>query len=218
MKETKKHWSHSWLQRPFANAEKIKNNYGQSDQDIFVLSLLNGLENGTYLELGAGWPEHISNTALLEREFNWSGISIDNLDDQKLLWQQANRTLSFINALTVDFSELLSGMPEVIDYLSVDCDDVSLDIVKRLPLDHYKFKVITFEHDCYADGPSAKYNSREFLINQGYQLVVNNISHIGISVDYEDWWCCPELIDPDRLEKHLSVDNSIKNYSDYLYK
>jgi hypothetical protein len=218
MKETKKHWCHSWLQRPFANAEKIKNNYSQSDQDIFVLSLLDGLENGTYLELGAGWPEHISNTALLEREFNWSGISIDNLDEQKLLWQQANRTLSFVNALTVDFSELLKSMPKTIDYLSVDCDDVSLDIIKRLPLDLYKFKVITFEHDCYADGPGLKHDSREFLINQGYQLVVNNISHMGISIDYEDWWCHSELIDPTRLQQHLSVDDSIKNYRNYLYK
>jgi hypothetical protein len=218
MKETKKPWDSSWLLRPFKNAEKIKHNYGQSDQDIFVLSLLDGLENGTYLELGAGWPEHISNTALLERQFNWSGISIDNLDEQKLSWQQAERTLSFVNALTVDFSKLLSDMPKVIDYLSVDCDDVSLDIVKRLPLDLYKFKVITFEHDCYVDGPKTKYESREFLTSQGYQLVVNNISQIGTAVDYEDWWCRPELVDPDRLHQHLNVNESIKNYRDYLYK
>jgi len=218
VKETKKYWCHSRLRRLFLNAEKIKHNYGQSDQDIFVLSLLDGLENGTYLELGAGWPEHISNTALLEREFNWSGLSLDNLDEQKSVWQQANRTLSFVNALTVNFSELLNSMPKVIDYLSVDCDDVSLDIVKRLPLDLYKFKVITFEHDCYVNGPKLKHDSREFLAGHGYQLIVDNISHIGHSVDYEDWWCYPNLIEPTRLQQHLSVDDSIKNYQDYLYK
>jgi len=218
MKQTKKQFNSSRLKRQFLNSDKINHNYAQSDQDIFVLSLLDGLSNGTYLELGAGWPEHISNTALLERNFGWSGISIDNLDEQKLAWQQAGRTLSFVNALTVDFSELLSDMPRVIDYLSVDCDNVSLDIVKRLPLDLYKFKVITFEHDCYVDGPNAKYESREFLNNQGYQLVVNNISQTGISVDYEDWWCRPELIDSDRLTQHLSVSESIKDYQKYLYK
>ena len=74
--------------------------------------MLDGLHKGTYLEIGAGWPEHISNTALLELQFGWHGVSLD----------------------------------------------------------------------------------------------------------YEDWWSHPDLVDADRLQLHHSVDDSIKDYQLYLYK
>jgi hypothetical protein len=51
----------------------------------------------------------------------------------------------------------------------------------------------------------------------GYQLVANNISHMGIAADYEDWWAHPDLVDPARLAQHQSVDDSIKDYQLYLY-
>ena len=67
---TKQPWDDKKLRRAFNYSNTITYNYGQSDQDIWVLSMLNGLHNGTYLEIGAGWPEHISNTALLELLFD----------------------------------------------------------------------------------------------------------------------------------------------------
>jgi hypothetical protein len=220
MKETKKQWDSTKLRRPFQHANKIDHNYAQSDQDIFVLSMLNGLCNGTYLEIGAGWPEHISNTALLERNFGWTGISIDYLDEHVADWAATNRTLTQTDALYIDYTKLMSNMPKTVDYLSVDCDpgEISLAILKRLPFDQYRFKIITFEHECYTEGPAVKLASREFLTSQGYQLVVSNVSHLGISVDYEDWWCHPDLVDVDRFQLHRSDDDSIKNYQTYFYK
>ncbi|MFN9908465.1 MAG: hypothetical protein ACK56F_20445, partial [bacterium] len=38
----------------FNNWQKITNSYSQVLQDIFILSMLNGKENGTYLEIGSG--------------------------------------------------------------------------------------------------------------------------------------------------------------------
>lgn len=220
-RETAKPWTPANLKREFNHSDKISHNYGQSDQDIFVLSMLDGLHNGTYLEIGAAWPDHISNTALLELQFGWTGISIDQVDDYPAQWEAMGRkTLIKANALAVNFEELLSTQPTVIDYLSVDCEPAATTfaILKRLPWHKYQFRVITFEHECYCEGPEIKMASRKFLTEQGYCLVADNISHNGISIDYEDWWVHPDLVDSKRLEAHLSVDGTIKNYACYLYK
>lgn len=219
--QTKRSWCDERLRRAFTGSSKITHNYGQSDQDIWVLSMLDGLHNGTYLEIGAGWPEHISNTALLELHFGWSGVSLDYQDVYPDMWLAAGRK-SFIkgNGQTVDFDQLLSNMPSVIDYFSIDCDPswVTFEILQRVPWTNYKFRLITFEHDCHAEGPTIKDASREFLWAQGYELVANNISHMGIACDYEDWWAHPDLVDTDRIRLHQSVDDSIKDYQRYLYK
>ena len=219
--ETKRPWSDEQLRRAFANSGTIAYNYSQSDQDIWVLSMLDGLHNGTYLDIGAGWPEHISNTALLELQFGWTGVSLDYQDVYPAMWAAAGRK-SFVkgNGQTVDFDQLLSHMPSVIDYFSIDCDPgwVTFEILQRVPWNQYKFRLITFEHDCHAEGPAIKDASREFLWAQGYELVASNISHIGIACDYEDWWAHPDLVDTDQIQLHRSADESIKDYQRYLYK
>jgi len=218
---TKQPWSDKQLLRSFAGSDTITYNYGQSDQDIWVLSMLDGLHKGTYLEIGAGWPEHISNTALLELQFGWHGVSLDYQDVYPEMWASVGRK-SFVkgNGQTVDFDQLLSNMPLTIDYFSIDCDPgwVTFEILQRVPFDQYKFRLITFEHDCHAEGPAIKDASRKFLWSLGYELVANNISHMGIACDYEDWWAHPDLVDAGRLSIHRSVDDSIKDYQNYLYK
>jgi hypothetical protein len=218
---TKQPWGDKQLLRSFAGSDTITYNYGQSDQDIWVLSMLDGLNKGTYLEIGAGWPEHISNTALLELQFGWHGVSLDYQDVYPEMWASVGRK-SFVkgNGQTVDFDQLLSNMPLTIDYFSIDCDPgwVTFEILQRVPFDQYKFRLITFEHDCHAEGPAIKDASRKFLWSLGYELVANNISHMGIACDYEDWWAHPDLVDAGRLSIHRSVDDSIKDYQNYLYK
>ena len=61
----------------FERCNKIENNYSQIYQDMFVLSMNNGTNSGTYLEIGAGDYKYGNNTYLLEYDFNWSGVSID---------------------------------------------------------------------------------------------------------------------------------------------
>ena len=65
------------LKTKFTGAENIENNWSQSMQDIFVMSMLNGKRNGVYVEIGADQPRVISNTYLLEKDFDWSGISFE---------------------------------------------------------------------------------------------------------------------------------------------
>ena len=44
---------HHRLRHQFSESEKIKKNWSQSMQDMFVLSMLDGKRNGVYVEIGA---------------------------------------------------------------------------------------------------------------------------------------------------------------------
>jgi hypothetical protein len=55
--------------------------HSQAGQDLFVISILQGKTNGYFLEIGAGHPVHSSNTFVLEKKFNFTGHSIDQVDE-----------------------------------------------------------------------------------------------------------------------------------------
>ena len=51
------------LRFKFSGSENIENNYSQSMQDMFVLSMLDGKKNGVYVEIGADKPRVINNSS-----------------------------------------------------------------------------------------------------------------------------------------------------------
>jgi len=51
--------------------------YSQIGQDLFVLFTLKNKKNGFFLEVGAGDGINLSNTYLLEKYYNWTGILIE---------------------------------------------------------------------------------------------------------------------------------------------
>lgn len=58
--------------------------------DIFTIALFQGKKNGTFLEIGAAHPRANSNTYMLEKHFEWSGIAID-IEDRHVMpnrWHQ----------------------------------------------------------------------------------------------------------------------------------
>ena len=61
--------------------DKVKTNFSQANQDLFVLEILDYKKNGSYLEIGANEPISISNTYLLENDFGWNGFSIEIRQD-----------------------------------------------------------------------------------------------------------------------------------------
>jgi hypothetical protein len=72
-----------WFRQPvdFDHSELLWNqSRSQAGQDLFVIAMLQGRRQGTWLEFGAGHPMRSNNTYLLEKRFEWSGISLDRVD------------------------------------------------------------------------------------------------------------------------------------------
>ena len=192
-------YQHSKLRYKFPGSQNIERNYSQVYQDLFILSMLDGKTNGTYLEIGSAAPEFGNNTKLLE-EFGWRGVGIE-WNKQLAESYAAARKNPVMNAdaLKLDYNEVCKyvAVDGVIDYLQLDCEPskATYDIMLRIPFDKYKFAVITYEHDDYVD-MSGKYRqlSRNFLKSKGYVLVVSDVSPDGIS-NFEDWWVHPDLVD-----------------------
>lgn len=190
------------LKQVFPGSKAIKQNYSQVFQDMFVISMFNGKKNGTWLELGCGDPYFRNNTALLEKAFDWSGISIDMNEKciQDFCASDRKNTKAICkNATEIDFSELLKDK-NYIDYLQVDIDpgSQSLAALKKFPFSNIQCGVITFEHDDYCDPnmdkkDSVKKQARKLLTDNGYVLWVENVSSNGLG-HFEDWYINPKII------------------------
>jgi hypothetical protein len=205
------------LKYKFKNSENLKINYSQCFQDIFILSILDGKRDGTYLEIGCADPLYGNNTALLEKEYGWTGISIDIDSQWSTKWEQQNRKCLIENALKINYSELLEN--NIIDYLQIDCDppSISFEVLQKIPFHTHKFRVITFEHDHYNDDTqSIKDKSRKYLQSFGYELVVSNVSPDDYS-NYEDWWVHPDLVDRKIINIMKATDDTIKKIDKYIY-
>ena len=206
------------LKFKFNNSHKIQKNYSQCYQDLFVLSVLNGKRDGTYLEIGCADPLYGNNTALLEKEFGWSGTSIDMDSQWDSLWEQQGRGGCLTaNALEVNYEEYLTDN-YIIDYLQVDCDPptISYEVLQKLPLHIYKFRVITFEHDWYNDEThSIRDKSRKYLKSFGYELVVPDVA-VNEYSSFEDWWVHPDLVDSSIVQL-LKSTKPINPANQYIY-
>ncbi len=213
------------LKHKFVDSEKVDQNYSEAYQDMFVLSMLNGKKKGTYLEIGSCRPFDGNNTALLETQFDWEGVSIDIEEGFVEQFKQERKNLCLKgDATTIDWLAILelNGFNKTIDYLQIDCDppNNSYKALKNIPFDEYTFKVITFEHDHYKqdkalDNNRVRERSRKFLRNKGYTLIANDISPFPGRI-FEDWWVKAELIDPDILKIMTSLDKEENVAEDYM--
>jgi hypothetical protein len=209
-----------WLLRPFPGLADIQINYSQLHQDMFVLSVLDGKRNGSYVEIGAAEPVFISNTFLLENLFGWKGFSIELSEQQASKHASARTNKCYcLDATKAEYDALItaSQLGSVIDYLSVDADPppVTLAALKAIPHDKYRFRVITFEHDLSSGGSAERDESRRFLSALGYRLVVNDVSWGDHVV--EDWWAHPDLTDAAILRQMTCVDHDIHEHDKYIY-
>jgi len=157
----------------------MKTSYSQMGQDLWVLSVLEGKHNGTFVDIGCATPFFLNNTALLETKYGWRGVAVDIspfggryhspsiyertdhpypkeiLDDPSLrTWDTRTNTKVYeSDALVFDYDECFSknNLPSVIDFLSIDLDppQTTFEVFQLLPHDKYKFRTIAFEHDSY---------------------------------------------------------------------
>lgn len=162
------------------------NYYSQAGQDRFAAELLLDSDNrkGIFLDIGCAGLS-ISNTLGLE-EIGWRGYLIDNSEEAKKDSSKRPSTFILADATKLDWSFL----PDQVDYLSLDIDEATLAVLKNLPFDQVKFKVITIEHDAYRFGDGPRSEMRKILSEKGYKLICEDVSNPW---PFEDWWVTPEL-------------------------
>jgi hypothetical protein len=212
------------LRFPFTGSDLLPAFSSQAGQDLFVLGVLNGKTNGTYLEIGSGPAVTLSNTYMLETQFGWRGAGVEISE----FWYNEHKSLprkhyiELGDATSIDYTSLLikAGITTTdIDYASVDCDppNNTFAALTRLPFDTHRFAVLTFEHDAYAWGDEYKQKSRDFLTSKGYELVVTNIKPTSDQGDFEDWWVHPGLVDPAVIERFKRTDDNPKLWHAYIF-
>ena len=200
---------HDKLKCKFLGSEDIIENHSQSMQDMFVLSVLNGKKKGTYVEIGADRPRVINNTWLLESMYDWEGVSFE-IDPIKVDYFNTIRQNKCIcqDATSFDYKSLFveRNYPKQIDYLQLDCDppQITLECLKKLPLDDYRFSIITFETDLYAGGHAVQKEQWEILCSLGYKRIAKNVKNEGNP--YEDWWIDPLVISENRYMPFMIDD------------
>ena len=213
---------HDRLRFKFHGSGLIEKNYSQAYQDMFVLAILNGKRNGTYLEIGAQEPFYQNNSALLETEFDWKGTSIEIRKDLcKMFAEQRKNQILCKDATKINYERLLDEMNigTDLDYLQVDCEPskTTFEILTAIPFEKYRFAVITYEHDHSVDITSSyRDKSRRFLKSYGYELVVKDVA-FNDEYTFEDWWVHPDLVNPDLVSQMKSVDTDVTNIVKYFF-
>ena len=187
-------WFHKDYQYLKVKPEGIKNlkrNYSQVWQDVFALVVNDAKVDGTFLEIGGAQPFIGNNTWLLEEGYNWKGLSIELDHDLCAMWEgeRPNTKLYEANALDFDYVKAVDdlGLPRHMDYLSFDLEppQVTLDTLKKFPLEKLHFNCITYEHDAYRQWGDI-YGHREIFNMHGYDLVGTNIRNGNCTM--EEWY------------------------------
>lgn len=211
------------LKYKFNGSEKIIENYSQAYQDMFVLTMLDGKRNGTYLEVGSGVAKTINNTYLLEKFFDWKGVSIDIQEIMKDSFTEHNRKNEIIihDALKLDYDKLFieRNFNKQIDYLQLDIEPQhnTLKCLNLIPFDKYRFSIITYETDLYCNTISKEESlknrdeSRRILLSHGYELILGNVCNLSTTDPFEDWYIDPNIIDKNilKLFKKSSEFNNV---------
>lgn len=174
----------------------MTNTYSQVKQDIFVLEKTNFKKNGTFVDIAAGHPIDINNTFLLEKEYQWNGVCVKLNPQWNELWK--SRTSQYFNcdAFSLNYEDIFTKLCKnnniknnTLDYLSLDLEPASLTnrLLHFLPLNKFKFKVITYEHDAYKYGDVYKNDAMKYLTSLGYTLVKENVINV-CNDPFEDWF------------------------------
>lgn len=183
-----------------------------TDQERFIIDILKKKKNGHYVELGAAHYSNGNNTWQLEQEYDWSGVSFEIVDSMRDEFNLNRKNPCFGDALSFNYVDYFekNNFPKQIDFLQVDID-AGYDLYGRpvgnnhwtlqgliaIPLNLYRFTLITFEHDAnmYWKNTSIRDAQREILDSFGYSLVQRSF--------HEDWWVDPKIIQHGEYRDHL---------------
>jgi FkbM family methyltransferase len=103
------------------------NNYSQLGQDLEVIKFYKSKRNGYFIEIGASDGIELSNTYLLEKEYDWKGICVEpipnrfvNLVQNRPNSKCCNKAVYNTSGLVLNFEisnsyDLLSGLSNTLD-------------------------------------------------------------------------------------------------------
>jgi len=200
---------------PFDGLKNVEKNYSRHFQDMFVLSCTDGKREGSFIEIGSGHPELYNNTKLLEEEFDWKGISIDNSERMCHIFSRDRKTPVILeDAASVDYKKLFKQncFEQYIDFLRINAETASIEALKKIPFDKYEFHVIQFQHNAIWWGEEFRQQSREILAKIGYILLVPNVA-VDPKSPYEDWWVHPNIA---RIKQHMGTNKVVNFAWDYM--
>jgi hypothetical protein len=189
--------------------------YADAKQDQFVANILDFKRDGYCVDIGSNHSV-ISNNTYVFQDLGWTSISVesDSVYNQTYSTRTSGVHLNE-NALEVNYKKVFEEyeFPECIDYLSLDVDTASLSVLNILPLDKYRFRVITIEHDAYLYGDMYRKTQRELLESYGYFLLCSNVyaeqpGYEGKECPFEDWWIDP-LQFSEELIKKIKCDSTL---------
>lgn len=176
------------------------------------MSMLDYKKNGFYVEVGGYDSKSLSNTYVLETEYSWKGfaLEIDETKASKYTYERSNPCIA-ADAITFDYLKAFEefNAPKQIDYLQLDIEPApnTLACLYKIPM-NYRYSVITFEHDLYADSQRhsvVKNSAREYLQGFGYKLVVSNVyAPKNNPSPFEDWYVDPNVVNESVYKNFIS--------------
>jgi hypothetical protein len=186
--------------------------HNMTDQESFIIDILKQKRNGHYVELGAAHYSNGNNTYLLEKDYDWKGVSFEIVESMKDEFNANRSNPCMGDALSFNYVDYFkkNNFPKQIDFLQVDID-AGYDIYGRpvgnnhwtlqgliaVPLNTYRFTLITFEHDAnmYWKNTTIRDAQREILDSFGYSLIQRSY--------HEDWWVDPKMINHGDYREYL---------------
>ena len=182
------------LKKKFQKLFYKVSDYSQAAQDIFALELFG--KKGTYIDIGAGVPIEDNNTYMLEVENNWSGYSVEILDEYKKLWEvckERKNKIYWCDALKFNHKKAIieNNLPFNVDFLSCDIDPQKKTFLalKKLINDGVRPKLITFETDFYREKLDYAKIAYNFLRPYGYKYAIKNVySNLKKKKIFEVWF------------------------------
>jgi FkbM family methyltransferase len=189
--------------------------YSQIGQDLWVLEMLENKHGGYFLDIGAFNGIELSNSYLLEKEFNWTGLCIEAHPVSFSLLVK-NRTCKCANfalanfcgevafdsncslsskistsghkVKAIDFKQLFVkfDVPQNIDYLSLDIEGSESIALSTFPFDSHKCSLMTIEHNLYLGDSFNKNEIKKTLLMNGYKIYRENVDNEGKI--FEDWY------------------------------
>ena len=159
--------------------------YSQLNQDLHVLKFFDHMDKLYFLDIGANDGKTLSNTYLLETNYQWEGICVEPLPDtfqelKKCRKVHCDDHAIFSKDTTVEFSkhQLYSGITEFIDQHTLVKNSETI-IVKTITLNELlrNYKAPKIIHYCSLDTEGTELEILKSVDLKKYTFLYINVEH-----------------------------------------